>query len=188
MASGNKDGKPVISISKFEELAPISQRSKSTIMRRLLIVILVVMMPLITPCGIGSDAPVRPASNGLLSSTPLPGGVFNKFFPADEGDFEVVYTQEKNGFSQAKLSRGGQDVAILSVFDTVNNPATLEKFQNSGQTIAGYPAISSGNLGTAILIADQFQVQVRSTDDSFGQPDREEWLSKFNLHGLENLK
>ncbi|MEO7097069.1 MAG: hypothetical protein ABI175_27665, partial [Polyangiales bacterium] len=45
-----------------------------------------------------------------------PGSAFNKFFPADDTDgMKRVYTQEKEGFAEAKLQKDGKDVGILSV-------------------------------------------------------------------------
>lgn len=122
------------------------------------------------------------------SDESVAGGEFNTFFPASEDNFEVVFSQEKKGFAQAKLKKDGSEVATLTISDTANNPDAREKFQQSSKTLAGHPVAQVGNQGTALLVADRFQVQVRSKDASFSQADREAWLQKFDLAGLSRLR
>lgn len=121
------------------------------------------------------------------SAEDLAGGEFNRFFPESEGDYSVVYTQEKSGFAEAVLKEDGEDVATLAVSDTVNNPGALDKYNESEQEIGGYPAAAVGDNGTAILVADRLQVQVRSVSDAFGEAERAEWLQAFDLDGLAGL-
>jgi hypothetical protein len=118
------------------------------------------------------------------------GGEFNKFFPSAEAGYQRVYTQEKKGFAEAKLKKDGKDLAVLSISDTQAvkgsaNPAA--KFVGTPKTIAGYPAVSQGTTGTAILVGDRYQVKVQSRDPSFTETEREAWLQKFNLSGLTRL-
>lgn len=115
------------------------------------------------------------------------GGDFNKFFPKASGNFSMVYTQEKKGFAQAKLKKDGQEVALMSVSDTSSNPSAATKFQQSQEKIAGYPAVTQGSKGTALLVNERFQVKVLSKDPSFTAGDRADWLSKFDLNGLAGL-
>lgn len=129
--------------------------------------------------GRGGSAVVRESESG---------GSFNKFFPPSSGGYDRVYTQEKKGFAEAKLKKAGKDVAILAISDTLNNPSALKKFENSSQKIAGYPAVSQGSQGTAVLVGDRFQVKVLSRDPSFSESDRQDWLEKFDLDGLAKLK
>ncbi|WP_442957387.1 hypothetical protein [Phormidium sp. CCY1219] len=128
------------------------------------------------------------ARNRTSAGESVAGGQFNKFFPSAAGEYQRVYAQEKRGFAEAKLKRGGKEVAMLSISDTANNPNAVRKFQNSTQTIGGYPAVSVGSKGTAVLVGDRFQVKVQSRDPSFSASDREAWLQKFNLNGLRQLK
>ena len=116
------------------------------------------------------------------------GGSFNKFFPATQAGYERVYTQEKKGFAEAKLKKGGKEVALLSISDTTSLPRAAAKFQNSTKKIAGYPALEIGNTQTAILVGDRYQVKVLSRDPSFTQSDREAWLQKFKLKGIASLQ
>lgn len=115
------------------------------------------------------------------------GGTFNRYFPDSGEGYERIYSQEKQGFAQAKLKRDGKEIAILAISDVLNNPSTVEKFQSSTKQINGYPAVSQGSTDTAVLINDRYQVKVRSKDTSFSQSDREKWLGKFDLRGLSKL-
>ena len=151
-------------------------------MRRFLILLLIAIMPLTMSC--------RPIANTGTSAMvePRAGGDFNKFFPKDEGDYNVLYTQEKEGFAQAKLNLKGVEVATLAVSDTVISVDALDKFKGSSEEISGYPAAAVGALGTAVLVGDRFQVQVRSKDAAFTADDRKAWIEKFDLAGLAALK
>ncbi|MFZ4656449.1 MAG: hypothetical protein ACOYNY_05540 [Caldilineaceae bacterium] len=151
-------------------------------MRRIFVILLLLIMPLAISC--------RPIANTGTAAVvePLAGGEFNKFFPKDEGDYNVLYTQEKEGFAQARLNLNGVEVATLSVSDTAISVDALDKFKESKEEVAGYPAAAVGMLGTAILVADRFQVQVRSKDASFTAEDRTAWIEKFDLDGLAALQ
>jgi hypothetical protein len=116
------------------------------------------------------------------------GSSFNRFFPNPNNGYERVYTQEKKGFAEAKLTKDGKEVAVMAISDTLNNPTALAKFQSSTTKIAGYPAVNQGNTGTAVLVADRFQVKVLSRDPAFTESDRQTWLSKFDLRGLSQLQ
>lgn len=118
----------------------------------------------------------------------LPGSRFNKFFPRADSGYRVVYTQEKKGFAQAKLKKGGKDLATLTISDTVSNPSVRDKFEQSTEQISDYPAVQQGRTGTAVLVGDRFQVKVLSRDLNFSESDRQAWLAKFDLDGLARLK
>jgi hypothetical protein len=115
------------------------------------------------------------------------GSSFNRYFPQGGGGYERIYTQEKKGFAQAKLKKDGKEVATLAISDTLNNPDAVSKFKTSTQKINGYPAINQGSTGTTVLVADRYQVKIRSSDVSFTESDRVDWLSKFDLKGLSRL-
>ncbi|MEB3310499.1 MAG: hypothetical protein VKJ02_09715 [Snowella sp.] len=116
------------------------------------------------------------------------GGEFNKFFPKSQDGYDRVYTQEKKGFAEAKLKKEGKDMAVMAISDTLNTPSAVEKFQQSTQTIQGFPAVQQGSTATAVLVADRYQVKVLSRDPSFSPSDRQVWLEKFDLKGLAKLK
>ncbi|MEH2171022.1 MAG: hypothetical protein V7K41_31090 [Nostoc sp.] len=122
-----------------------------------------------------------------VAKTATQGSEFNKLFP-DAGDgYQRVYTQEKKGFAEAKLKKGGKDIALLSISDTTSTPSAAAKFSKSTKKIGGYPAIELGKTQTAILVG-KYQVKALSRDPSFTASDRADWLEKFNLNRLANLK
>jgi len=114
------------------------------------------------------------------------GSRFNRFFPRSGNGFEVVPAQEKQGFAEYKVNRGGKNVAMLAISDAKGTPAA-DKFKQSTQKIGGYPAVEQGRTATAILVNDRYQVKVLSRDPSFTQADRAVWIEKFNLSGLSRL-
>ncbi len=116
------------------------------------------------------------------------GANFNKFFPKGDDGYQRVFTQEKKGFAEAKLKKGGKDVAMLAVSDVKNTPSAVTKYQQSTKTIAGYPAATLGSTQTSVLVNNRYQVKVLSRDPSFKASDREAWLQKFDLNGLSRLK
>jgi hypothetical protein len=136
------------------------------------------------------DAQQQSTSKGATAvvDTSQSGGTFNRYFPDGNSEYERIYSQEKTGFAEAKLKAQGKEIAILSISDTVNNPSAAAKFQNSTTKIGGYPAVTQGSSGTAVLVGDRYQVKIRSKDASFSESDRQAWLSKFDLRGLSKLK
>lgn len=135
------------------------------------------------------QAATKPQDGSLKAPTgkTVAGGSLNKYFPASDAGFDRVYTQEKTGFAEAKLKKGGKEVAMLSINDITNNPSAINKFQTSSKKIGGFPSAVQGK-GTAVLVGGRYQVKVQSKDDSFTEGDRETWLQKFNLSGLASLK
>lgn len=133
------------------------------------------------------EAPVADTAADAAEIEVLPGSRFNAFFPAEGDGYERIYTQEKSGFAEAKLKQEGAELAMLSVSDTAANPTAATKYQGSDRTIAGYPATDIGSTSTGLLVGDRIQVKVLSRSDDFGPSDREVWLEKFDLAGLESL-
>jgi len=117
----------------------------------------------------------------------LPGSAFNAYFPAATADYERVYTQEKQGFAEAKLKQSGRDVAMLSVSDTAANPSAVGKYADSSEQLQSYPMVQIGSTATGLLVADRLQVKVQSRDEAFTVDDREAWIQKFDLAGLAGL-
>lgn len=164
-------------------------------LRKTLLTFLLGIVLLITSC---SEQPTSRFDNAQQNSTnkgssavvaeSKSGSSFNRFFPQSSNGYERVYTQEKKGFAEAKLKKGGKEVAVLSIADTLNAPNAVSKFKQSTKVISGYPAVNQGKTGTAILVGDRFQVKVFSRDNSFTEEDRQAWLSRFDLRGLSKLK
>ncbi|AUB41534.1 Prokaryotic membrane lipoprotein lipid attachment site profile [Nostoc flagelliforme CCNUN1] len=122
-----------------------------------------------------------------VAKTATQGSEFNKLFPKASDGYQRVYTQEKKGFAEAKLKKGGKDIALLSISDTTSNSSAAAKFSKSTKKIGGYPAVEVGKTQTAILVG-KYQVKILSRDSSFTASDRADWLEKFNLNGLAKLK
>jgi len=123
-----------------------------------------------------------------VSAEATQGSEFNKFFPASGQGYDVVFSQEKKGFAEAKLKREGTDVAMLSISDTASNPQAADKYKSSTEKLAGYPLMEVGSTQTGILVSDRYQVKVQSRDAAFTPQDRRDWLQKFDLNGLSSLK
>ncbi len=123
-----------------------------------------------------------------VSKEAVAGGSFNKFFPRSSDGFQLVFAQEKKGSSLAKLKQNGKEVAMLSITDTVSNPSAAQKYQQSSEKLNGYPLIEQGSKTTALLVDNRFQVKVTSRSDSFSPSDRRQWLQKFDLNGVAQLK
>lgn len=116
------------------------------------------------------------------------GAKFNRFFPEPSDGYERVFTQEKKGSAQAKLKKGGKEIAVLSINDISSNPTAADKYKQSSKKIGGYPSVEQGTKSTGVLVSDRYQVKARSSDPSFTASDREAWLQKFDLAGISRLK
>lgn len=125
----------------------------------------------------------------VVAKEAVAGGKLNKFFPKVEGEWDLVYTQEKQGTSIATLKKGGKDMATLAIVDTVSDPSLAEEYKEATEKLDAHPMLAKGSLGTAILVADRFQVTARTAVGSgFSEADRKEWLKKFDLAGLATLQ
>lgn len=124
---------------------------------------------------------------GAKVQRPLEGASLNAAFPDSSEGFEVVFVQEKPGFVQAVLKQDNVDVATLAVADLIDNPEAGAKFVNTTDQIGGHPVAASGSMGTALLVADRYQVQVRSQAEEFDESARRAWLGKFKMDHLSRL-
>ena len=129
--------------------------------------------------------PTKAAPAAPVPATPVAGKNFNKLFPGSADGFSVQFTQEKDGYAQADLLKGGKKLAQFSVSDTEANPTARDKFKDPTKKIAGHASAEVGSMGTAVLVAGRYQVQVRSTDPSFTAADRQAWITKFKLGELQ---
>jgi hypothetical protein len=163
--------------------------------RRLLVgALFLPLVALVVACGGGNPADTRWATAQQQSRTKpavakeaLAGKEFNKFFPKAESPWDRTYKQEKQGTAIASLKKDGKEVATLTVFDTVSDPDVAKDYKDSTEALAGCPLVAKGAKGTAVLVANRFQVMVRSMDNSFTEDDRKDWLKKFDLEGIAKL-
>src|SRR5262245_34049175 len=119
-----------------------------------------------------------------VAESAVDGSVFNQFFPKQGEGFNIVFKQEKSGFAQASLQQDGKELAVFSIFDTVSNPDARSKYGTVAEQIAGYPVVTAEAKSLSALVANRFQVQVRSTDRGFGESDRIELLQMFDVAGI----
>lgn len=165
-------------------------------LRSILSVFLVIALFLLTPACSQNESTSRfeqaqqesTQSDAVsVADDAVKGGELNRYFPENEGDYQIVYTQEKRGFAQAKLKQNGQELALMSISDLANNPTAAKKFQDSKEMIQNYPLVNQGSKATAVLLRDRYQVKIVSRDDSFDESNRKQWLEKFDLEPLAQL-
>ena len=130
------------------------------------------------PGGTVADVPNRLVVNGTA---------LNRLFPAPEAGETLVFTQEKRGFSQARLKQGDAVRALLSISDVTTSPASRTKFGSSGSALAGWPLVEQGDQSSALLVADRFQVKVIGQGAGLSLDERHELLGAFNLQALAAL-
>jgi hypothetical protein len=138
-----------------------------------------------------AEAPIPPkaadpAQSAQASPPEKAGASFNKAFPADGTDgYKRVFTQEKEGFAEAKLQKDGKDVATLAVTDVASDAEAKGKFTKSTESIDGNPLVTVGKNQSALLIKDRYQVKVSSMTLDAGA--RKQLLGKFDLKALASL-
>jgi hypothetical protein len=169
-------------------------------LRKVLAPLLLSVLLLITSCAQqppsrfdqAQRASSQQKSGQAVAKNATQGAEFNKFFPKASEGYQLVYTQEKKGFAEAKLKKAGKELAMLSISDTkipdmTGAPNPAAKYQQSTKTIAGYPAVEQGKTATGLLVKNRYQVKALSRNPSFTPSDREAWLQKFDLNGLSQL-
>lgn len=115
----------------------------------------------------------------------IEGKKLNAFFPADGVDgFSRTFTQEKDGFVEAKLKKEGQE-ATLSISDAAGDEAAKSKFASAADKVAGQPLVTVGKNQSAVLVGGKFQIKVSS--QSLDADARKALLAKFDIDGLAKL-
>lgn len=126
-----------------------------------------------------------PAKEAAKAAEPVVEGKdLNAFFPKAGDGYELKFTQEKEGYAQADLLMNGKRLAQLSISDTNANPSARDKFKDTVRKIDGRPVAAVGSQGTALLVGDRYQIQVRSLGPEFKAEQRDEWLSRFDARRL----
>ncbi len=131
------------------------------------------------PGGTVADVPLSQVVNGTA---------FNRLFPEPEDGDQLVFTQEKRGFSEARLKHGGQVKALLAITDVTTAPEARRKFETSQSRLQGWPLVEQGPQATALLVADRFQIKVIGQGDGLEAEQRQDLIGRFNLRGLAALK
>lgn len=164
--------------------------------RQIITIFFALTILLIAPACTSNESPSRfdPAQqesttsdSAAVTEEAVKGGELNRYFPQNQGNYQVIYTQEKRGFAQAKLKQNGEELALMSISDLANNPTAAKKFQESQDSIQTYPLVTQGNKATAVLVNNRYQVKIFSRSDTFDASSRQEWLKKFDLETLAQL-
>jgi hypothetical protein len=114
------------------------------------------------------------------------GSKLNAFFPADGTDgYSRVFTQEKDGFVEAKLKKEGQDVATVSISDASSDEAAKGKFAGATEKVGDHPLVTVGKNQSAVLVNGKMQIKVSS--QTLDADARKALLGKFDLAGLAKL-
>lgn len=115
------------------------------------------------------------------------GTAFNRLFPKPQPGETIVFTQEKRGFSEARLKSGQETRALLAISDTVTAPEARSKFVRAAEQLQGWPLVEQGPQASALLVAERFQVKVIGQGAGLDQEKRHDLLGAFNLSGLAAL-
>ena len=170
--------------------------TRNAYLRKFLIAFTLCAMLLVTGCANKTPSPYAEVQKETtkwrapksVAKEAQQGSKFNQFFPSKVSGYNILPAQEKKGFAEYKVNQDGKTVAMLSINDVASVPAAAAKYQDSTAKIAGYPSVEQGTKITGILVNDRYQVKVQSRDPDFTPEDRAEWLKKFDLQGLSNLK
>lgn len=129
------------------------------------------------------------AATATLPASTAPkieGKKLNPFLPADGTDgYSRTFTQEKDGFVEAKLKKDGQDVAVLSISDASGDEAAKSKFATATDKLSGHPLVTVGKNQSAVLVHDRYQIKVSS--QTLDADARKALLAKFDIDGLAKL-
>lgn len=115
------------------------------------------------------------------------GPAFNPLFPKLHPGEQLIFTQEKRGFSQARLKEGDTTKALLSISDVLTSPTTRAKFSGARLELQSWPLVDQGTQASALLVADRFQVKVIGQGAGLTADDRHDLINAFDLKGLAAL-
>ncbi|MFM8605631.1 MAG: hypothetical protein ACKOBY_08920 [Cyanobium sp.] len=115
------------------------------------------------------------------------GTAFNRLFPKPQVGETIVFTQEKRGFSEARLKQGQETRALLAISDTTTAPEARSKFVRAPEQLQGWPLVEQGSQASALLVAERFQVKVIGQGTGMDTEQRHELLGAFDLAGLATL-
>jgi hypothetical protein len=123
----------------------------------------------------------------LPKSEVVNGTSFNRLFPKPQAGETIVFTQEKRGFSEARLKRGQETSALLAISDTNSAPEARSKFVRAPEQLQGWPLVEQGSQASALLVAERFQVKVIGQGSGLDPAQRHELLGAFDLPALASL-
>jgi hypothetical protein len=130
-----------------------------------------------------ADAAKPAISFNIAPSAPstvaaLPPGGFKPFFPKEN----VVFSSSKEGFAEGKLSKDGNEVAILTIIDAERLAYAKAKFDTATEKLEGFPVLKTAPNQSSVLVRERFQVKVQS--QTLDHEARKAILATFDLKGL----
>lgn len=132
------------------------------------------------------DQAATATATATAAGPKIEGSKLNAFFPADGTDgYSRVFSQEKEGFVEAKLKKDGQEVATLSISDASSDEGAKSKFASASDKVNGHPLVTVGKNQSAVLVNNKLQVKVSS--QTLDADARKALLTKFDLAGLAKL-
>jgi hypothetical protein len=130
------------------------------------------------PSGAVSGAVAPPAA----SAPRVAGEVLKKFFPKDGDDgYTRTFAANGEGLAEAKLEKGGKEVAGLYILDATRMAFARAKFADSKEQLDGLPVVE-GVAQSSVLVKDRYLVRVSSL--TLDHTARKAILAKFDLKGL----
>jgi hypothetical protein len=119
---------------------------------------------------------------GASSVARLPNTTLNKFFPKDGDDgYTRIFSANGDGLAEAKLEKGGKEVAGLYILDATRMAFARAKFAESKEQLDGLPVLE-GVAQSSVLVKDRYLVRVSSM--TLDHTARKAILAKFDLKGL----
>ena len=113
------------------------------------------------------------------------GSAFNAMLPPEGFDgHNRVFTQEREGYSEAAFTKEGQTVTV-SISDTRDNPDARQKFSSATETVSGHPVVAHGKHRSVMLVQNRFQVRVSAPHLNHTQ--RLAWLEAVPASQLADL-
>lgn len=113
-------------------------------------------------------------------------GSFDRFFPADAGEgTKRVVTSDREGYAEARVTKDGEDLALLAITDLRGKEGDLKKYEEPKERLGDHPVATFGKNKTMILVHGRYQVSASSS--ALDHEARKNLLSKFDLSGLAAL-
>lgn len=175
------------------------------VMRLLLLPLLLALAACNRPSGAGAGAPGSAHATAATAATAAPTStavavasaavakmvdgakLLPTFTPASAGGAtDRVDRPTKEGFAEVVYKKDKDDLATITITDTLGVPGVRDDYKDAKETAAGFPLKTSGYAKSAILVADRFQVQIQSP--RLKAPERKAWLEKMDLKALQALR
>ncbi|PWJ40926.1 hypothetical protein [Sediminitomix flava] len=126
----------------------------------------------------------------IFSNDPdvIDGKLLQEAFPDSLPKFQIYVTHSAVGMVKAKvINDSSKVIASSSIIDLLNHKNEISRFKKSELSFEDYPLLIKGQNSIAILVADRFQVQIKSLSQSFNDDRIKERFKQFDLEKLKAL-